>query len=133
MYLCRERARQTKNWYYSYVLCACECGCGWARCRRWRLCPLEPCKLLGRSSQWANGNAVGPKRQGRVSHTNKHAGHDPGRGRLLRTSSSPHTVICCSYSSATSTSAEQFRIVLFCDLCALLPVSSYVIPCTHSL
>lgn len=44
-------------------------------------------------------------------------GPHSGRGRLLRTSSSPHAVIFASYSMATG--AEQFRIVSCCDLFCL--------------
>lgn len=54
-----------------------------------------------------------PNRQPRLSEPHKPQVED----WLLRTSSSPHTVICCSYSSATGTSAEQhISFVLSCSV-----------------
>ncbi|KAL7795639.1 hypothetical protein V8C43DRAFT_28406 [Trichoderma afarasin] len=78
---------------------------------------------LGHSWTWINGSQNRQGDQGKPTATcagpQRHwaTGPHSGRGRLLRTSSSPHAVIFASYSTATG--AEQFRIVSCCDLFCL--------------
>ncbi|KAM6482716.1 hypothetical protein HDV62DRAFT_333777 [Trichoderma sp. SZMC 28011] len=78
---------------------------------------------LGHSWTWINGSQNRQGGQGKPTATcagpQRHwaTGPHSGRGRLLRTSSSPHAVIFASYSMATG--AEQFRIVSCCDLFCL--------------